>query len=139
MAGSRTLYGQTFARKPAQDEWSVSVRAAIAAGATLLLAPLAVMALAPGPIEPAPVAEPDVAHVGLPGRAVELDGAIMKFSQQGDTIALSLMPSDYGQRVFVQDGAGELFEIPISPGQSNVSAELPASFAAAETLTIRVD
>ncbi len=81
----------------------------------------------------------DAALVAFTGRAVELDGAIMNFSQQGNAINLSLMATDNGQRVFVQDAAGELFEIPVSPGQTNVSAELPAHFAASETLTFRVD
>jgi hypothetical protein len=47
--------------------------------------------------------------------------------------------SDDGQRVFVHDAAGELSEIPVSPGQTNVSAQIPAHFATSDTLRLRVD
>ena len=49
------------------------------------------------------------------------------------------MASDDGQRIFVQEAGGELFQIPVSPGQTNVSAELPAHFAGSEALSFRVD
>jgi hypothetical protein len=48
------------------------------------------------------------------------------------------MASDDGQRVVVQDAAGERFEILISPRQTNVSAELPAHVAASDRLTLRI-
>jgi hypothetical protein len=116
---------------------------ALATGAFLAAAPVVVTAIVPDRTEAiadaAPVAQPETALVAYAGRAVELDGAIMQFSQQGNAIKLSLMAADDGQRVFVQDAAGELFEIPVSPGQTHVSAELPAHFAASETLTIRID
>lgn len=97
------------------------------------------MTLAPQPIDSPQAEEPEIALAGPPGRAVDLDVAIMKFSQHGETIVLSLMPNDYGQRVLLQDPEGDLFEISVSPGQSNIVAELPDSFAPADTLTIRVD
>jgi len=104
------------------------------------MSPLAVTSFVPErQVSVEVAATPDAGLVGFAGRAVELDGAIMKFSQKGNAINFSLMASDDGQRVFVQDTAGELFEIPVSPGQTNVSTELPTHFAASETLTLRVD
>jgi hypothetical protein len=77
--------------------------------------------------------------VAYTGRAVELDQAIMGFRKDGLSINLSVMASDDGQRIFVQEAGGELFQIPVSPGQTNVSAELPAHFADSAALSFRVD
>lgn len=149
MAGSHTLNDQvSTARARIRTESDRKSRKtattiALATGAFLALAPIAVTAIVPERAEAASAStettQPETSLVAFTGRAVELDGAIMKFSQQGNAINLSLMATDNGQRVFVQDAAGELFEIPVSPGQTNVSAELPAHFAASETLTVRVD
>ena len=110
------------------------------AGTLLATAPIVFTSFVPErPASVAVAATPDAALIAFTGSAIELDGAIMKFSQQGNAINFSLMASDDGQRVFVQDAAGELFEIPVSPGQTNVSAELPAHFAASDTLSLRVD
>lgn len=76
------------------------------------------MTLAPQPIASPQAEEPELALAGQSGRVVNVYSAIMKFCQHGDAIALNPMPSNYGRRVFVQDAAG---------------------FAAADTLTIRVD
>lgn len=149
MDGSHTLNDQAFVRntrtRRAGDGKSrrIAVGVALMTGAFLAIAPVAVMAISPdrahADADAATTIQQDAALVAFTGRAVELDGAIMNFSQQGNAINLSLMATDNGQRVFVQDAAGELFEIPVSPGQTNVSAELPAHFAASETLTFRVD
>jgi hypothetical protein len=146
MAGSHIFNDQAFApravrRAPDRDGRRLSVGLALAAAALLAITPLAVMGIMPDGVETttSPATKPETALVAHPGRAVELDGAIMNFKQVGDSINLSLMAADDGQRVFVQDAAGELFEIPVSPGQTNVSAELPAHFAASDTLTFRVD
>lgn len=101
MAGSRTLHEQTFTRSPTRDDWSVSGRAAVAAGGLLLLALLAVMTLAPQPIESPQAEERELALAGQSGRVVNVYSAIMKFGQHGDAIGLNLMPSNYGRRVFV--------------------------------------
>lgn len=106
----------------------------------LATAPIAVtsfVAERPASVEAA--ATPDAALIAFSGSAIERDGAIMKFSQQDNAINTSLMASDDGQRVFVQDAAGERFEIPASPGQTNVSAQLPAHIVASDTLSRRVD
>ena len=67
------------------------------------------------------------------------DQAIRGFRQDGLSINLSVMATDDGQRIFVQEAGGELFQIPLSPGQTNVSAELPAHFADSAALSFRVD
>jgi hypothetical protein len=112
----------------------------IAAGALLPIAPIAATSFIPErPASVEAAATPDAALIVFTGSAIERDGAIMRFSQPGNAITFSLMASDDGQRVFVQDAAGELLEIPVSPGQTNVSAQLPAHFAASDTLSLHID
>ena len=109
-------------------------------GTLLATAPIAVTSFVPErPASVEAAATPDAALIAFGGSAIERDGAIMRFSQQDNAINFSLMASDDGQRVFVQDAAGERFEIPVSPGQTNVSAQLSAHFAASDTLSLRVD
>jgi hypothetical protein len=125
----------------------ISLAIALAVAGVLAIAPIVVMALLPDEAQAtdrpmadsAPSAVPDAALVALTGRVVDLDGAIMQFRQNGNWINLNLRAADEGQRVFVQTANGELFEIAVSPGQTNVSAELPAHFNASHTLTFRVD
>ena len=110
------------------------------AGTLLATAPIAVTSFVPErPASVEAAATPDAALIAFGGSAIERDGAIMRFSQQDNAINFSLMASDGGQRVFVQDAAGERFEIPVSPEQTNVSAQLSAHFAASDTLSLRVD
>ena len=97
-------------------------RMAIAAGICLIAAPVAVTAVLPD----------------TPKQAVELDAAIMDFSREGAVINLSLMAADGGQRVYVEDAANNILEIPVSPGQTSVTAQLPANFVTSEALIVRV-
>ena len=140
MAGSQTRNDHAVAPSaPVRRNRAVPAGMMIA-GTLLATAPIAVTSFAPErPASIEAAATPDAALIAFTGSAIERDGAIMKFSQQGNAINFSLMASDDGQRVFVQDAAGELFEIPVSPGQTNVSAELPAHFAASDKLSLRVD
>jgi hypothetical protein len=141
MADSHTLNDHTVATgAPVRRDRALPSGMMIAAGALLATAPIVVTSFVPErPASVAAATTADAALIAFTGSAIELDGAIMKFSKQGNAINFSLMASDDGQRVFVQDAAGELFEIPVSPGQTNVSAELPAHFAASDTLSLRVD
>lgn len=138
MAGTHTLDDQDFAQG-AIHRRKRALTLALVAGALLVIVPVALDAFVAERPQSLEAVQHDAALTAYSARAVDLDGAIMQFSQQGNAIALSLMASDDGQRIFVQDAAGELFEIPVSPGQTHVSAELPAHFASSETLTIRVD
>ena len=125
----------------------MSLAITLAVAGVLAIAPIVVMAIVPDDAQAtdipmadiAPGAVPDAALVAFTGRVVDLDGAIMQFRQNGNWINLNLRAADEGQRVFVQTANGELFEIAVSPGQSNVSAELPGHFNASHTLTFRVD
>ena len=128
---------------PARADRRLSTAIALAAAGVLAITPIAVMAIVPSDVQ---VTEeivantpPDAALIAFKGRVVELDGAIMQFSQTGNTINLNLMATDDGQRVFVQAPNGALFEVAVSPGQTHVSAELPAHFTASDTLTVRID
>lgn len=140
MAGSQTRNDHAVAPS-APVRRNRAVPAGMMIAVTLLAtSPIAVTSFVPErPASIEAAATPDAALIAFTGSAIERDGAIMKFSQQGNAINFSLMASDDGQRVFVQDAAGELFEIPVSPGQTNVSAELPAHFAASDKLSLRVD
>lgn len=132
---------------PDRGHRRISLAVALAVAGVLAVAPIVVMAIVPGNAQATnipktdivPGAVPDAALVAFTGRVVDLDGAIMQFRQNGNWINLSLRAADDGQRVFVQTANGELFEIAVSPGQTNVSAELPAHFIASHTLTLRVD
>lgn len=99
-----------------------SVRLAIAAGACLALTPLAVMAVLPDSAE----------------RKVELGGSVLGFVQDGNTINVTLAAADMGQRLYVEGAGGQLLELPVSPGQTVVSTELPEALATSGSLTIRV-
>lgn len=81
----------------------------------------------------------DASLAAFTGRELELDGSITQFRQQGADVNFRLMASDEGQSVWVQNAAGDLFDIPVSPGQTHVTAQLPADFVASESLTFRVD
>jgi hypothetical protein len=95
---------------------------ALAAGAALLLAPVAVTAILPD----------------RPERTFALDDAILGFNQDGNVINLALMAADDGQRIYVQDQSGETLMLTLSPGQTQVSAELPPEFSSTGTVTVRV-
>jgi hypothetical protein len=144
MAGLHTLNDRAFARPEQGGGRKLALGATLAAGALLVAAPIAMSAVG---AQDAPTAQtknfaatqPETNLVAYTGRAVELDQAIMGFRQHGLSINLSVMATDDGQRIFVQDANGELFQIPVSPGQTNVSAELPAHFAASDTLSFRVE
>jgi hypothetical protein len=124
MAGSYTLKNTDFASHaaPRRQKRKVATRIAIAAGICLALTPVAVTAIVPD----------------RPATAVELDSAVMNFQREGNAISLELFATDDGQRVYVEDASNNIFEIPVSPGQTRVSAELPATLAASDTLTLRV-
>jgi hypothetical protein len=110
---------------------------AVATGLALAVVPVAVMAVLPGAPAQAVVSTKPVETL-VPSQGLAIDPAIMAFSQDGATIKLSLMAADDGQRVYVEDAANNIIEIPVSPGQTNVTAELPDTFVASDTLTIRV-
>jgi hypothetical protein len=130
---SRTGFADVRPARPAPNSQGrkMATRIAIATGLCLAAAPLATMALLPG--APAQAIERE-----SPRQAIALDAAIMAFTQDGATINVSLMASDDGQRVYVEDAANNIIEIPVSPGQTHVSAQLPASFVTSGALTIRV-
>jgi hypothetical protein len=140
MAGSQTRNDHAVAPSaPVRRNRAVPAGMMIA-GTLLATAPIAVTSFVPErPASVEAAATPDAALIDFTGSAIERDGAIMRFSQPGNAITFSLMASDDGQRVFVQDAAGELLEIPVSPGQTNVSAQLPAHFAASDTLSLHID
>lgn len=141
MAGSHTLNDPFVSRAPQRKGRRLALGVTLATGAVLALTPMAVMALVPDTAESAtPAIEaPETTLAAFTGRAVEVDGSVMGFRQQGDVINVAVNPSDYGQRVFVQNRAGDLIEFHVPPGQSHLTATLPAAFAAAEELTIRID
>lgn len=109
----------------------MSTRIAIATGLCLAAAPIAAMAFLPA--TPAQAIERTE-----PKQEIALDAAVMGFSQEGATINVSLMASDDGQHVYVEDAANNILEIPVSPGQTSVSAQLPANFVTSDALIIRV-
>lgn len=131
MAGSHTFSDVSFAPRANirstraatdRDRRRTSVRLAIAAGACLALTPIAVTAVLPDSSE----------------RKVELGGSVLGFAQHGNTINVTLAAADTGQRLYVEGAAGQLLEIPVSPGQTVVSTDLPEDLAASGSLTIRV-
>ena len=141
MARSHTFSDHGFARPKQGRGRKLALGATLAAGALLAVALNAV-----GAQDGQSAQTPELATtlsgarlVAYAGRAVELDQAIMGFRKDGLSINLSVMASDDGQRIFVQEAGGELFQIPVSPGQTNVSAELPAHFADSAALSFRVD
>ena len=144
MAGSHTLSDHAFVRPKQGLRRKLALGATLAAGGLLAAAPIAVNAIGAQDAQSAETtqlasAQSDARLVAYTDGAVELDQAIMGFRQDGLSINLSVMANDDGQGIFVQDASGELFQIPVSPGQTNVSAELPAHFADSETLSFRVD
>ncbi len=134
MAGSYTLNNTEFASHaalsdvtaarlaPKRRKRKIAAGIAIAAGLCLAVTPVAVTAILPD----------------RSGPAVEVDSAIMDFKRDGDAISMELFATDDGQRVYVEDASNNIFEIPVSPGQTRVTAELPASFATSDSLTLRV-
>ena len=146
MARSHTFSDNGFARPKRGRGRKPAPGATLAAGALLAVALNAVALNAVGAQDGQSAQTTELATtlsgarlVAYTGRAVELDQAIMGFRQDGLSINLSVMASDDGQRIFVQEAGGELFQIPVSPGQTNVSAELPAHFADSAALSFRVD
>ena len=144
MAGSHTLNGPVFAprasnRAPDRNGRKLALGLALATGALLAVTPIVVSAVVTQPIESTPPVAEDTTLAAFTGRAVEVDGSVMGFRQQGDMINVTVAASDFGQRVFVQNSAGDLLEFPVSPGQTTLTAELPAAFAASQELTIRID
>jgi len=144
MAGSHPFNDRGFARPKQGRARKLALGATLAAGALLAFAPIALNAIGARHAQSAQTTElaptqSDARLVAYTGRAVELDQAIMGFRRDGLSINLSVTATDDGQRIFVQDAGGELFQIPVSPGQTNVSAELPAHFANSVTLSFRVD
>lgn len=131
MAGSHTFSDMSFAPRANVRDMRVttdrergrtSMRLAIAAGACLALTPIAVMAVLPS----------------SPERKIELGGSVLGFAQDGNTINVTLAAADAGQRLFVEGATGQLLELPVSPGQTVVSTELPEDLATSGSLTIRV-
>ena len=141
MARSHTFSDHGFARPKQGRGRKPALGATLAAGALLAVALNAVGAQDGQSAQTTELAttQSGARLVAYTGRAVELDQAIMGFRQDGLSINLSVMASDDGQRIFVQEAGGELFQIPVSPGQTNVSAELPAHFADSAALSFRVD
>lgn len=141
MARSHTFSDHGFARPKQGRGRKPALGATLAAGALLAVALNAVGAQDGQPAQTTELATTlsGARLVAYTGRAVELDQAIMGFRQDGLSINLSVMATDDGQRIFVQEAGGELFQIPVSPGQTNVSAELPAHFADSAALSFRVD
>ena len=141
MARSHTFSDHGFARPKQGRGRKLALGATLAAGALLAVALNAVGAqdAQSSPTTELATTQSGARLVAYTGRAVELDQAIMGFRQDGLSINLSVMATDYGQRIFVQEAGGELFQIPLSPGQTNVSAELPAHFADSAALSFRVD
>ncbi|MEY4784276.1 MAG: hypothetical protein RIR41_2211 [Pseudomonadota bacterium] len=141
MARSHTFSDHGFARPKQGRGRKLALGATLAAGALLAVALNAVGAQDAQSSQTTELAttQSGARLVAYTGRAVELDQAIMGFRQDGLSINLSVMASDDGQRIFVQEAGGELFQIPLSPGQTNVSAELPAHFADSAALSFRVD
>jgi hypothetical protein len=141
MARSHTFSDHGFARPKQGRGRKLALGATLAAGALLAVALNAVGAQDAQSSQTTELAttQSGARLVAYTGRAVELDQAIMGFRQDGLSINLSVMASDDGQRIFVQEAGGELFQIPVSPGQTNVSAELPAHFADSAALSFRVD
>ncbi len=141
MARSHTFSDHGFARPKQGRGRKPALGATLAAGALLAVALNAVGAQDGQPAQTTELATTlsGARLVAYTGRAVELDQAIMGFRKDGLSINLSVMASDDGQRIFVQEAGGELFQIPVSPGQTNVSAELPAHFADSAALSFRVD
>ncbi len=141
MARSHTFSDHGFARPKQGRGRKLALGATLAAGALLAVALNAVRAQDAQSAQTTELAttQSGARLVAYTGRAVELDQAIMGFRQDGLSINLSVMATDDGQRIFVQEAGGELFHIPVSPGQTNVSAELPAHFADSAALSFRVD
>ncbi len=141
MARSHTFSDHGFARPKQGRGRKLALGATLAAGALLAVALNAVRAqhAQSSPTPELATTQSGARLVAYTGRAVELDQAIMGFRQDGLSINLSVMATDDGQRIFVQEAGGELFQIPVSPGQTNVSAELPAHFADSAALSFRVD
>ena len=141
MVRSHTFSDHGFVRPKQGRGRKLALGATLAAGALLAVALNAVGAQDGQSAQTTELAttQSGARLVAYTGRAVELDQAIMGFRQDGLSINLSVMATDDGQRIFVQEAGGELFQIPVSPGQTNVSAELPAHFAGSEALSFRVD
>ena len=140
MAGSHILNDEMFGaraayRPPNRNARRLAVAIALATGALLAATPLVVEAIVSEPVETAP----EASVVAFTGPSVEVDGSVMAVRHEGGTLNVSLNASDFGQRVFVQNAAGELLEFIASPGQTNIIAQLPDAFAASGSLTVRVD
>ncbi len=106
---------------------------AFAAAAILVVTPAAVTVFMPERAPPAPV------------RSVDLTDPILGFSQTGDRIEVRLRPTTDAtehkthRKVVVRNAQGTEKDIPVAPGQTVVSAELPPALAGADDLTIRVE
>lgn len=104
-----------------------------AAAAILVVTPAAVTVFMPERAPPAPV------------RSVDLSDPILGFSQTGDRIEVRLRPAaneterNGHRKLIVRNAHGAEKGVPLAPGQTVVSTELPAALAAADDLTIRVE
>lgn len=107
-----------------------------AAAAILVVTPAAVTVFMPERAPPAPPA---------PVRSVDLSDPILGFSQTGDRIEVRLRPAaneterNGHRKLIVRNAQGAEKDVPLAPGQTVVSTELPAALAAADDLTIRVE
>ena len=135
----RCTAGTHFARRQAgvistrPETYSMVAKIAFAAAAILVVTPAAVTVFMPERAPPAPV------------RSVDLSDPILGFSQTGDRIEVRLRPAanEVGRndhrKVVVRNAQGIEKDIPLAPGQTIASAELPPALAGAGSLTIRVE
>lgn len=105
----------------------------LVAAAVLVVTPAAVTVIVPGPMQAAAL------------RSVEITEPVEAFTQLRDRIQVRLRPAataaerDMRKRVILRDGDGDKISIPLKPGQTWASAELPANLASATLLIISVE
>ncbi|MEQ1610562.1 MAG: hypothetical protein ABL956_16590 [Hyphomonadaceae bacterium] len=103
------------------------------AAAVLVVTPAAVTVMVPGPVQASAL------------RSVEMTEPVEAFTQLQNRIQIRLRPAasagdhDTRKRVILQDGDGDEITIPLKPGQTWASVELPANIASASLLIISVE
>lgn len=115
------------------ETYRMVAKLAILAAAVLVVTPAAVTVALPDRSETAAL------------RSVSIKGPILSLTQSHDRIQVRLKPAateserNARQHVIVRDADGDQLAIPLKPGQTWASAELPADLASADALEISLD
>ena len=129
-AGTQFATSHAGAVPTRPETYRMVAKLAILAAAVLVITPAAVTVALPDRSEAATL------------RAVSIKGPILSLTQSHDRIQVRLKPADTDiernarRHVIVRDADGDEMMIPLKPGQTWASAELPADLASADALEI---